>query len=103
MDAETVQSVVASFQSTSPVRGTTKPLYRFKPWSRISIHVPREGDDLQQALIWRWRNRISIHVPREGDDAIRSARTAVTAAQFQSTSPVRGTTSFLRFAYLLLQ
>ena len=33
----------------------------------ISIHVPREGDDLQR-LQRLPRFRISIHVPREGDD-----------------------------------
>ena len=34
---------------------------------RISIHVPREGDDYE-ALARGGSRYISIHVPREGDD-----------------------------------
>ena len=38
--------------------------------SDISIHVPREGDDLMRAINTTSAG-ISIHVPREGDDQIR--------------------------------
>ena len=37
--------VAALFQSTSPVRGTTEGLSAVRHGQRISIHVPREGDD----------------------------------------------------------
>ena len=37
---------------------------------------------------------ISIHVPREGDDAVGFAK-GLPNAIFQSTSPVRGTTSLV--------
>ena len=35
---------------------------------RISIHVPREGDDLRSSQFQVNPRLISIHVPREGDD-----------------------------------
>ena len=56
----------------------------------ISIHVPREGDDwlpIGRPI----ELRISIHVPREGDDW-KPATTRPRPTTFQSTSPVRGTT-----------
>ena len=40
---------------------------------RISIHVPREGDDDHQSLLTT-THPISIHVPREGDDPARPHR-----------------------------
>ena len=51
------------------MRGTTTHAERAGAGGGISIHVPREGDDLLEALddINAWQ--ISIHVPREGDDA----------------------------------
>ena len=58
----------------------------------ISIHVPREGDDNLGVGAEAAPAPISIHVPREGDDLIRVMRFMRTF-QFQSTSPVRGTTS----------
>ena len=36
---------VVTFQSTSPVRGTTLTWDHWKEFMGISIHVPREGDD----------------------------------------------------------
>ena len=56
----------------------------------ISIHVPREGDDLRSRMEYS-RCLISIHVPREGDDVILMYRLTMTSV-FQSTSPARGTT-----------
>ena len=38
-------SVMQPFQSTSPVRGTTVKFLKLFLSMRISIHVPREGDD----------------------------------------------------------
>ena len=57
------------FQSTSPVRGTTRVRATWTRWLRISIHVPRAGDD------------VVVHHP------------GGLTGLFQSTSPVRGTTS----------
>ena len=101
------------FQSTSPARGTTCRHGRHARRASISIHVPREGDDVCKfhgcrALIISIHvpregddvcgsgkahsgGPISIHVPREGDDLHRQTRLRSTAL-FQSTSPARGTT-----------
>ena len=49
------------------MRGTTEALARGGSRYEISIHVPREGDDLMAAQSLKNRS-ISIHVPREGDD-----------------------------------
>ena len=81
------------FQSTSPVRGTTRYLRSCNKIVRISIHVPRAGDDaiLSQRQIQR---SISIHVPRAGDDHNLVFHPHL-CVEFQSTSPVRGTTAKL--------
>ena len=49
------------------MRGTTADKYRQSDFIRISIHVPREGDD-NIAKVKGQDYVISIHVPREGDD-----------------------------------
>ena len=57
----------------------------------ISIHVPLAGDDagpFNGALYLD----ISIHVPLAGDDMIFT-RTFNACWEFQSTSPLRGTTA----------
>ena len=78
------------FQSTSPARGTTSVQARDSRCGGISVHVPREGDDI---VLYGWfrglrfqstspargttffaaeqfqQLGISIHVPREGDDS----------------------------------
>ena len=59
---------VLLFQSTSPARGTTEQLRAHAAAENISIHVPREGDDVSNE-IEMLKDVISIHVPREGDDA----------------------------------
>ena len=65
------------FQSTSPVRGTTGEKLKLLQSRAISIHVPREGDD--QGLVENIQSsRISIHVPREGDDGRPPTATATT-------------------------
>ena len=58
----------------------------------ISIHVPREGDDCRLKLSTLRPHTISIHVPREGDDLGRLVF-CYDNGKFQSTSPVRGTTT----------
>ena len=55
------------FQSTSPARGTTILFPHLSHFCEISIHVPREGDDLSTHELSA-KASISIHVPREGDD-----------------------------------
>ena len=45
MDALAIAMVIA-FQSTSPVRGTTGNVGIKRITGIISIHVPREGDDV---------------------------------------------------------
>ncbi len=45
--------------------------------SRISIHVPREGDDVGLSVVKNGLT-ISIHVPREGDDRWSSSYVRVT-------------------------
>ena len=82
------------------------------PPLHISIHVPRAGDD-SKYMYHKEVDNISIHVPRAGDDEYRErAKVGAQhfnprppcggrqggkddvekAGQFQSTSPVRGTT-----------
>ena len=107
--------VTKKFLSTSPARGTTprrKPGFHRPRISIhvpregddahccdkcgkliISIHVPREGDDLVAAVALQILV-ISIHVPREGDDA-RAKCCGSFRRIFLSTSPARGTTFFL--------
>ena len=59
--------VMWTFQSTSPVRGTTGFGAPMLEANLISIHVPREGDDNHNGVS-QHNIYISIHVPREGDD-----------------------------------
>ena len=56
------------FQSTCPARGTTPPKLGVVRTDAISIHVPREGHDLDTAFSGVDQFAISIHVPREGHD-----------------------------------
>ena len=100
------------FQSTHPVRGATKLAMSCTSTLCISIHAPREGCDLEDALraaakkfqsthpvrgatktcLFDYvRDDISIHAPREGCDMINRIGLTV-MAQFQSTHPVRGAT-----------
>ena len=58
----------------------------------VSTRAPREGDDTDTWLRTVGLATISIHVPREGDDTLAAGLLLETAI-FQSTSPVRGTTS----------
>ncbi len=99
-----------------PPRGGRRRIRRFLfPVFHISIHVPREGDDLRR--YWRrWPARtflstspargttrhrhtghgrvlISIHVPREGDDYCGKLHHFISRI-FLSTSPARGTTHY---------
>ena len=58
---------------------------------KISIHVPRVGDDLVLLCVFFILFLISIHVPRVGDDLQQSIDNSQAFA-FLSTSPAWGTT-----------
>ena len=83
------------FQSTCPLRGTTQDAQRRERDHEISIHVPLAGHDygcddgVVVALI------ISIHVPLAGHDQF-STYSGFVYLVFQSTCPLRGTTSHKR-------
>ena len=78
-------AAVATFQSTSPVRGTTYVSKYMLSNTGISIHVPREGDD-KLGKKYLTNPSISIHVPREGDDA-NGTRTNLTHDDFNPRPP----------------
>ena len=64
--------------------------------SRISIHAPREGSDLEKAPE-KDALLISIHAPREGSDVTFTVICALFEI-FLSTLPARGAT-FMRLKY----
>ena len=78
------------FNPRPPCGGRLKHFWYFSNDARISIHVPRVGDDTLHTFR-HIRVGISIHVPRVGDDRL-SNHLFVTHNLFQSTSPVWGTT-----------
>ena len=85
------------FQSTSPVRGTTKNTGGSGGVSKISIHVPRAGDDcaappLKGGCAFDFNPR-----PPCGGRPMRLSR-PLPKKIFQSTSPVRGTTAMSRYS-----
>ena len=86
------------FLSTSPARGTTARSRSCRRSSRISIHVPREGDDLRcRSAPASRRSHFYPRPPRGGrlrNTAIRSAQTT-----FLSTSPARGTTRRVKYTF----
>ena len=59
------------FLSTSPAWGTTASVAYWAAPIRISIHVPRVGDDVFMGGRKSLTLEISIHVPRVGDDVSR--------------------------------
>ena len=92
------------FQSTCPLRGTTEtcPL-RFFGGLDISIHMPLTGHDLD-ARLKVIHFAISIHMPLTGHDMISTPYSRISCSRFQSTCPLRGTTSiipmpFMRFLF----
>ena len=56
------------FQSTPPARGATQVGAYAVRANAISIHAPREGGDIIEALTEQIET-ISIHAPREGGDS----------------------------------
>ena len=80
------------FQSTCPARGTTRPRKRARGINpHFNPRAPR-GARLHSPAAAHKDEQISIHVPREGHDLqdILTARAKIAA--FQSTCPARGTT-----------
>ena len=80
----------SSFQSTSPVRGTTAQKRYFQQRFFISIHVPREGDDGVAIKSETVSGKFQSTSPVRGTTNQMQANAPV--FEFQSTSPVRGTT-----------
>ena len=87
----TTSAICCRFQSTCPVRGTTALTLRLRLDRAISIHVPRTGHDRGARRVHN-AEIISIHVPRTGHDWLGGLSRRSTLI-FQSTCPVRGTTS----------
>ena len=106
---------MASFLSTSPLRGTTDVVVILVGVHLvISIHVPLAGDDMFGCGFVYRNTAISIHVPLAGDDRGNvpiqllndvnfyprppcggrpcGASCATPSCRFLSTSPLRGTT-----------
>ena len=107
-------AVYKVFQSASPVRGTTRYKAAQKLKCKVSIRVPRAGDDMGKFPPWGGLSWVSIRVPRAGDDKPRQeAAERINSFNprppcggrhvaggdldqrggFQSASPVRGTTA----------
>ena len=59
----------SEFQSTSPARGTTLAAVRILRATRISIHVPREGDDYSGTQPTPLGNHFNPRPPRGGRPA----------------------------------
>ena len=79
-----------AFQSTRPVWGATPFDVYIQAGTDISIHAPRMGRDI---AFGRNGHKGRYFNPRAPYGArLRTARTAVTAAEFQSTRPVWGAT-----------
>ena len=60
--------------------------------TEISIHAPLTGRDVRQVGLCLLQRLISIHVPPTGHDT-QSIAYLYECLEFQSTCPVRGTTS----------
>ena len=78
------------FQSTSPVRGTTSTNRCWCQRFLISIHVPRAGDDQRGQFGGSSHTDFNPRPPCGGRRWLASVM--LDDEQFQSTSPVRGTT-----------
>ena len=79
-----------NFYPRSPRGERRKSLWRFYCSSRISIHAPREGSDVDFFRLFRGVC-ISIHAPREGSDLMGQNDDSYWAP-FLSTLPARGAT-----------
>ena len=62
------RTAIFSFLSTSPAWGTTVLGLGSRLTSKLSIHVPRVGDDHNYWVFAPLLRALSIHVPRVGDD-----------------------------------
>ena len=78
------------FQSTFPARGTTQHSCKAGTTPKISIHVPREGNDLGAYSSIRYGFHFNPRSPR-GERPVHNCRPN-DLVLFQSTFPARGTT-----------
>ena len=62
---------------------------------KISIHIPRVGDDPGKFDLYDDNGEISIHIPRVGDDK-PAGGCGDGSEEFQSTSPVWGMTQLAK-------
>ena len=60
-------TVVYRFQSTPPMRGATRGLFKLRADAPISIHAPHAGSD-PKGVDFDDRTDISIHAPHAGSD-----------------------------------
>ena len=119
----TMLYLTRSFQSTCPARGTTRGTGKTYGAFAISIHVPREGHDIEPLPLIRGvalfqstcpargttssltpiRTRLHNFNPRAPRGARHiSVRRNITRRLFQSTCPARGTTSRIAKASAML-
>ena len=81
-----------TFQSTCPARGTTIYLFADSGSVTISIHVPREGHDINKHRAISTHSNFNPRAPRGArPPLLQQGRDNL---KFQSTCPARGTTSF---------
>ena len=83
------------FQSTRPVRGGTPPALFLCLVQQISIHPPRAGRDVNASPLSPFSPYFNPPAPCGAGPAL--AIGLIRAIPFQSTRPVRGGTSWLRY------
>ena len=94
-----------NFYPRPPRGGRRKKERRRCRMNRISIHVPRVGDDNLQLAHWCCNRMISIHVPRVGDDAGSIAESLCGTKDFYPRPPRGGrlggdTAAAAKYAFL---
>ena len=82
------------FQSTCPLRGTTRSTTSAAADQSISIHVPLAGHDLAAMLSTFAEVGFQSTCPLRGTTAVISPSTPPMLSVFQSTCPLRGTTRY---------
>ena len=100
LNAQNLQIIEFTFQSTLLVRGATEITNLSHDLALISIHAPRERSD-KIILPFNLGYVISIHAPRERSDE-ETPRTIGMKWRFQSTLLVRGATLFIVNRYFNL-
>ena len=80
---------ILQFNPISNVGGRTPVSESLRNRLRISIHIPRVGDDLLGAGLTNYGGDISIHIPRVGDDRDKKS-TAKIQTDFNPHPPCGG-------------